>query len=68
MSDYNKEAKTPDLVKIKIENLQKVCTEYSDQKRKKLTMPTTAHLTTLLISMMTTTMSKNLLKMYQCPL
>ena len=36
MADYNKEDKTPELVKIKIENLQKVCTEYSDQKRQNI--------------------------------
>ena len=35
MSDYNKEEKTPETAKIKIENLQIVSTEYSDQKRKK---------------------------------
>ena len=32
MSDYNKEATTPDSVKVKIKNLQKFCTEYFDQK------------------------------------
>ena len=36
MSDYNKEATTPDSVKIKIENLQKNCMDYSDQKRQKI--------------------------------
>ena len=69
MSDYNKEEKTPELVKIKIENLQKVSSEYSNQKRQKIGgYRLTAHLTTLLISTTTTNMSKHCPTMYQCPL